>query len=786
MSEKSHHIFGGLRLLDLNDGRKVHSGVRNVPAILQVSLLNNPHAEQIQDWVQKEQGTVLSNIRSGLARSGVDFQQSEAPEVSDRRIILPGELFSRRNMTDGKEDRLLHVMDQIHRDRQEGGPELKMGRVLIHKPNTHLSKNEVEEAIGRHELWLPNGASIDEKGIVNVPVGDYEFLWCEENFGNKRMFEVMIHGRRKLRGVQAQKRSTQSLNILEEDGLFIGAMNLSLGLYNGVLERETSHPAVKHLAAFILDAIRTTGTEIPRQLELYNNGRESVDLSKLFIRLKLYSINGGREVIARRVINQKTLSRGVRFEDLVGPLSSDSPVLLNIIDQISPIKRTVGDNGTHSVIITEKGQVNVSWLPHPDFQYDRILDRVTEAVGKLSAIYKDPESLTTEVRELIKLIGLSTGTSDHRIYASDSFPPPEKMLEMAKEGIGVFMAHHFEEDPNAYDGVLPEKNENRLNFTPEIYEMYCEMERKGIHIFLVFKETPDANSPERIIPRHVRMFHRGGFILPEQRERLEKVNTIVSMYGSAAPEIEPYLRPQLPTFYGRMNKLFGESWGLNHGKGPGVMLVADQVAEDMDIPRFGVGIHIEKLNDQQPNFNPPSIADFHARFRLVRQGNMDDRSLFKIFNIGGIGTLEEIGISSCTQKTLNVIPTPLCFADPAANGEEDHHWKHVVQQVRSLALGKEVTGEDGEPMTVNVLGKYVANFFHLVTSLDAKKNSAAQIIEDFYKDPCAYWKKAGVPKKHMKEAIIEHKRTSERTGFPLPKWLLEAAQRYIENPNNYI
>lgn len=107
---------------------------------------------------------------------------------------------------------------------------------------------------------------------------------------------------------------------LQPGEFLVGGVCISLGPYLALLERTTSHPSVFHLAARLLDAVRTSGIKVPRQIELYNGGDEEVDLRTLTVALRLYPADPTTARVAERIFMpdraEKIIRNGVDFADV--------------------------------------------------------------------------------------------------------------------------------------------------------------------------------------------------------------------------------------------------------------------------------------------------------------------------------------------------------------------------------------------------------------------------------------------------------------------------------------
>jgi len=223
------------------------------------------------------------------------------------------------------------------------------------------------------------------------------------------------------------------------------------------------------------------------------------------------------------------------------------------------------------------------------------------------------------------------------------------------------------------------------------------------------------------------------------------------MFGSHAQGTEDVLTDGIKRFLQEINSIPGMNGHLavSHGAGPGVMRIADETAAELGILRIGVGIDSEKIG-QKSNFRPPVLVHFRNAARHLRQNLLDRTSLCKIYNIGGMGTLEEMLIAITNLKLFESLPAPHIFVDPFGLGENgDHLWKAAICHLKTASVPKQIGGH-----TVRLAPPWLPNFCHMVRNYD----EALTIIRDFISDPAAYWEKTGIGSTNLRMAYENAKR----------------------------
>jgi predicted Rossmann-fold nucleotide-binding protein len=265
--------------------------------------------------------------------------------------------------------------------------------------------------------------------------------------------------------------------------------------------------------------------------------------------------------------------------------------------------------------------------------------------------------------------------------------------------------------------------------------------------------------------RHVREFHRGFWMTQEGKEKIADLHTIIAMFGSHVEGTEAVLTEQIHQFFDRLCAIpeINGRFAVCHGSGPGVMRIADDAATAQDILRIGIGIDSEKIG-QRANLQPPVLLNFNNSARHMRQNLLDRTSLFKIYNIGGMGTLEELLIAITNLKLFESLPAPHIFVDPFGLGDNGSHiWEGTLAQLKTAASRKAIGTHN-----VRLAPAWVPNFCHAVRDYEA----VLAIIAYFVRDPVAYWEKTGIQDRDLLQACDN----AVRAGVTIPPYLQQAIQ----------
>jgi predicted Rossmann-fold nucleotide-binding protein len=148
---------------------------------------------------------------------------------------------------------------------------------------------------------------------------------------------------------------------------------------------------------------------------------------------------------------------------------------------------------------------------------------------------------------------------------------------------------------------------------------------------------------------------RGFFVRDEQLKRFQ-ASTILAFYGSAY-SLDGNTTKAIEDLVVRMTGFFGTNVGILTGGGGGVMGLATAAAGERGCL---TGASFLELEAQPPNFGVDFFNSFQETSRHNRQKWFEVAD-FCIFSMGGVGTLEEIGIEMCNLK-LGIRPrTPYVF-----------------------------------------------------------------------------------------------------------------------------
>jgi predicted Rossmann-fold nucleotide-binding protein len=167
-----------------------------------------------------------------------------------------------------------------------------------------------------------------------------------------------------------------------------------------------------------------------------------------------------------------------------------------------------------------------------------------------------------------------------------------------------------------------------------------------------------------------------GFFVREELARKFQETTILAFYGSAIGLDQPDT-DRISALVDKLTTFIGPNIGVLTGGGGGVMRLATDQARGKGAL---TGACFLELEAQPPELGVDFFNTFQETSRHFRQ-KWFEAADFCIFNVGGVGTLEEIGIELCNLK-LGIRPrVPYVFFNAK-------FWGDLRRQVREMIRTK--------------------------------------------------------------------------------------------------
>ncbi|MCF7761102.1 MAG: LOG family protein [Cephaloticoccus sp.] len=167
-----------------------------------------------------------------------------------------------------------------------------------------------------------------------------------------------------------------------------------------------------------------------------------------------------------------------------------------------------------------------------------------------------------------------------------------------------------------------------------------------------------------------------GFFVREETARKFQESTILAFYGSAVG-LDQADTDRISSLVDKLTGFLGGNLGVLTGGGGGVMRLATDQARDKGAL---TGACFLELEAQPPELGVDFFNTFQENSRHFRQ-KWFEAADFCIFNVGGVGTLEEIGIELCNLK-LGIRPrVPYVFFNAK-------FWGNLRKQVSQMIRDK--------------------------------------------------------------------------------------------------
>ncbi|MCW5548196.1 MAG: LOG family protein [Opitutaceae bacterium] len=171
-----------------------------------------------------------------------------------------------------------------------------------------------------------------------------------------------------------------------------------------------------------------------------------------------------------------------------------------------------------------------------------------------------------------------------------------------------------------------------------------------------------------------------GFFVREEMARKFQESTILAFYGSAVG-LDQTDTDRISSLVDKLTGFLGGNLGVLTGGGGGVMRLATDQARDKGAL---TGACFLELEAQPPELGVDFFNTFQENSRHFRQ-KWFEAADFCVFNVGGVGTLEEIGIELCNLK-LGIRPRiPYVFFNSKFWGDLRRQVNQMIKDRRAPA-----------------------------------------------------------------------------------------------------
>jgi predicted Rossmann-fold nucleotide-binding protein len=508
-------------------------------------------------------------------------------------------------------------------------PGIPVGR-LFHAPAaTKLTTAEIREALDRNDIKLPQSISIDRLGRVFITPHQVSYTLNPKL--QRLNFEHIASGqagRAFLDKVQVRHEASP-LTVQPRSGI-LTSCSMYLKEHYVVLNQGEGNFGL-HTSAVLLDPIKTFGTNI--MLEIYNTADQPVVNPLVSV-----------EVFRAPPFTDpefKTLARKrVRLQAAAAEVYS-------CLDQSQPQDASEPRPKTR---VSVRGQSAA-------MENRSVLVKAGEDVKKLL----DAKGGPCGYRTMIQSIEAAADDADTLIV--DYFPDLLEHIELITRVTDVRMKRIIFRKASRTHGYFLSSNAHaRLDTFDAI----------GIQVYWFDDLTRD-------LYLHVYKKEHGFFVREEMQRKFQEA-TILAFYGSAVG-LEQADTDRISGLVEKLTSFIGPNIGVLTGGGGGVMRLA---ADQARIKGALTGACFLELEAQPPELGVDFFNTFQEGSRHFRQ-KWFEAADFCVFNVGGAGTLEEIGIELCNLK-LGIRPrVPYVFFNAKFWTDLRRQIKHMIRTKRAPA-----------------------------------------------------------------------------------------------------
>ncbi len=593
--------------------------------------------------VKGRESDLVFAARSRLARIGIDIYPLEAPAFNAEHCTI------RLNVVSAI--RSFGITEHLQ---QIVIPGLRVGRLVFSPQDTRLRSTQIHQLIQNNAIQVPAGFSIDSNGYLILRPQRQIFRF-RKPLTLEQIIAISTHadGKDLLNRLQIRE-SVDHIELPPHDGL-VTACSMFLHRHYVVL-RNLDDALGFHLQATVLDPISTRGTNV--YLEFVNRSDQLI-------------INPS---VAASVHDAVALTPSRHYWHGLGvpprapaaaPTQTESGTdqeyrrLAGIFDRLeaAPLKDRYSHRmmavATHPETLLKGVDPERLWTqPHtprdPRDGTDLAAGLVAEGL-RLDPLTEYGTRILNDLPDGARatlLLGYFPNLIEHT----------EICAAALQQRIGriVFRRASFEHGP-----FLSARDHGRLG----------DYEGLGIEVFW-------CNDNRAHVVRHVYRGLRGYFTTPQNVDRFRS-SLIFAIYGSVKPLTRRAAR-QTARLIANLQGLFGHDISILTGGGPGSMLQVTNAARALGLL---VGSSFIETVDQEPNKSADYYQTFQARSRQSRQRWFEIAS-FHLFLVGGVGTLEEIGLTLTDMKLGVIEAGPIVFFDDSGEGG---YWGGLKTQLARMA-----------------------------------------------------------------------------------------------------
>jgi predicted Rossmann-fold nucleotide-binding protein len=513
---------------------------------------------------------------------------------------------------------------------------LPVGRLVFCDPEALLSSDEVLEAIEGAELKLPASTTISSDG--SIVIAPHKVV-CRfrEPLGRKTLGRILLRedGRELLNRYQVRN-AMPSVTIAAGEGV---VTTCSMYLNEHYVVLQSGFALGRNLPATVLDPIKTRGIRI--YLEIVNQSNHPI--VNPLISAKVYNVAKSRNGLRRKKAAQTsgfyTYRHMREFEERFYRFRNttchflDKPVAIAPGEADGLKKAEIFLNGPSEDCDVTRAMCSLArrdFSPNSECSHVYATSRVEDALDRIPAVL---------------IMKYFPNIIEHR-----------DIINLTCEG--KLKALYFYEPSCEHGPFLSQQDHHRL----EEYHAF------GLEVYWV------SGLNDRLM-KHTMRDGMGYFVAPERIADFHK-SMLFAFYGSNQ-KLSPRGEAKLGELLDALIEFWGQRIGIVTGGGSGVMEQANTLARERGILS---GANFLDITDQSMTTDVDFCQVFQATCRHSRQKWFEIAS-FPIFNVGGLGSLEELGITLCNMKLSILDPVPVILFDTEGGGD---FWNGIDDQINEM------------------------------------------------------------------------------------------------------
>ena len=511
-----------------------------------------------------------------------------------------------------------------------------VGRLVFCDPDALMSSDQVLEAIEKAEIKLPASTTISSDGSI-VIAPHRVICTLRDDLDVKTLGRILTRndGREILNRFQIRN-EVKALNIPSGEGVIT---TCSMFLNDHYVFLQSGFELGEHLSATILDPIKTRGIRI--YLEILNNSKHPI--VNPLIAAKVYRTPNHKSkkwFYLSKGGNPYTYEQMLDLEKIV-KVPGDStcnyiqrPVALMPSGEKDPCRNvTIFMNGPKNLCMTRNSYCTSG---QRDFS---------------------PSSKCPHVYATSKIMQKCNGSNFALVLKYfPSLMEHRDIINLAYEG-KICSLYFFE--PSSENGpFLSQLDHARL----------VEYHAFGLNVFWI-------SSLNNCLMVHTFRDGKGYFVDPERFADFHK-SIFFAFYGSNKA-LSSEGDKRLGELLDSLVDFWGKSIGIVTGGGSGVMEKVNMLARHRGVLS---GANFLDITDQFMTREFDFCQVFQDTCRHSRQKWFEIAS-FPIFNVGGLGSLEELGITLCNMKLSIMEPVPVVLFDTEGDGS---FWGNIKKQIYEM------------------------------------------------------------------------------------------------------